>query len=100
MIDSANTTAFHVKTTSMPSLPMGPFLPKRWRRINPVATGGITNGNVTTVSTIDLPGQFQRAKIQASASPGGKMQATLTSAAHTVNLTTCQSSAVILQIAC
>ena len=70
----ARTTAFQVKTTSMPSgassLPIGPRGAQSISRIRPVATGGMTSGSDTSVSTSSRPRKRPRASSHASARPG------------------------------
>ena len=61
-------------------------------KIKPVATGGITSGRVTKVSTTDLPSQRGRASNHAIASPKGKMSSVLPAQAASVNRTACHSS--------
>ena len=62
MIAIAITTAFQVKTISMPSRSsIPPSAPRRLSsisRISPVATGGITSGSDTSVSTSDASGKL------------------------------------------
>lgn len=75
--------------------PMTPRRPKISSRIKPVATGGITSGNETKVSTTDLPGQSCRASIQAKARPNGVITSVLKTETHAVNQTICHSSKVM-----
>ena len=53
--------------------PIGPRRPKSFSRSNPVATGGITRGKVSNVSTTVLPRQRLRASNQARTRPKGKI---------------------------
>ena len=59
MIAIASTTAFRVNTTSMPtrasSAPIGPRGANSISSSNPVATGGITSGSETSVSSSTRP---------------------------------------------
>ena len=59
MTAMASTTAFHVKITSIPAVsstrPIGPRRANRFSRISPVATGGMTSGSDTAVSTSVWP---------------------------------------------
>ena len=71
---NAISTARQVKTISRCACfcrkpPSGPLRPNSLSRIKPVATGGITRGKVTSVSTKDLPGHRRRASTQATAIP-------------------------------
>src|SRR5277367_360539 len=63
--------------------------------MRPVATGGMTSGSATSVSTSDLPGHFARASSQASAMPKGRMSSVLSAAVPSVKPTTCASSPFI-----
>jgi hypothetical protein len=95
---SAINTAFHVKTISMPNVscrkpPIGPRRPNSFSRIKPVATGGMTSGSETSVSTTDLPGHSRRASSHATAIPPGKIASVLNADTQAVNQTTCQSAA-------
>ncbi len=89
MIAIARTTAFHVNTISIPSRSRTrPTLPRRLRsmsRIRPVATGGMTSGRETTVSTSVRPGNLRRARSHASTVPGGSARAVAPAAQTTVN---------------
>ena len=72
--------------------PMTPRRPRNLSRINPVATGGMTRGRVTSVSTIDFPGHSRRARPQAATNPKGKIKRMLRAETQAVNHTICQSS--------
>jgi len=61
----------------------------------PVATGGMTSGSETSVSTKDLPGQWRRASHQLTARPKGRIINVLRTETHTVNQTSCQSAFAI-----
>src|SRR5262249_21303278 len=63
----------------------------------PVATGGITSGRETIVSTSDLPGHSYRANSHATATPNGRMIIVLSAEIHAVNQISCHSSPFILQ---
>ena len=100
MTPSAMATARQVKTTSMPRCacsqpPMGPRRPRIFRRMRPVAIGGMTSGSATSVSTRDLPNQSRRASSHARAIPGGTMARVLSAETHAVKPTSCQSSPFI-----
>ena len=92
----AITTAFHVNTTSMPAhdsaRPSGPRRPKSIRRISPVATGGMTSGSDTIVSTSDRPVKRARASSHASGTPIGSATAVAPAAVASENQVTCQTS--------
>src|SRR5262245_8373222 len=94
MIAIASTTAFHVKTTSIPSRssqpPMTPRRLKSASRINPVATGGMTSGSDTSVSTSERPGKRRRARIHARPTPNGSTTSVAAMAHATVNQVICQ----------
>ena len=91
----ASTTARQVKTMSMPTRcsgpPIGPRRPNNFRRISPVATGGMTSGSATIVSTTDLPYHRLRASSHAAATPNGRMSAAASAAVRTVSHTISQS---------
>ena len=74
----AMTTAFHVKTTSMPTTssarPTGLRRPKSHNSSRPVPTGGITSGSAVTVSTSVRPGNRWRASTHPRKTPGGKRE--------------------------
>jgi hypothetical protein len=76
--------------------PRAPWRPKTCSRIKPTATGGMTRGNVTTVSRNDLPGQSVRASIHANARPNGRIITVLNAATQTVKPTICHSRAVMV----
>ena len=61
--------------------------------MSPVATGGMTSGSATKVSTRDFPGQSRRARSHASATPNGKIASVLSAATPTVNQVICHASA-------
>ena len=71
----ASTTAFHVKTTSMPmrskARPTTLLSPNSCSSRKPVATGGSTSGSDSSVSTTGLPGNERRASSHAAAIPAG-----------------------------
>ena len=71
----ASTTAFQVKTTSMPApssrRPSGRLRPSSCSSSSPIATGGSTSGNDTRVSTTALPRKAVRASSQPMASAIG-----------------------------
>src|SRR5262245_45438498 len=74
----AATTALQVKTISRSKYswrkaPMGLFRPRTLSKIRPVATGGITSGSATSVSTADFPGHDLRARSQAKPTPNGRI---------------------------
>ena len=96
MIAIASTTAFHVNTISMPSRSSRrPTLPRRLRsisRISPVATGGMTSGSDTSVSTSARPGNLRRASSQATNTPAGRISRVAPTAHATVNQVMCQTS--------
>ena len=85
----ASTTAFHVKTTSIPARasipPIGPRGANSISRIRPVATGGITSGSDTSVSSSTRPRNCPRARSQASASPERSITTVAPAAVATVN---------------
>src|SRR5512143_1311861 len=94
----ATTTAFHVKTTSMPkracaARPPGPRRPRNFRSRSPVATGGRTSGSETSVSRRTFPGKRRRASSNASASPKGARSRTASADTRIVNQTTGASTA-------
>jgi hypothetical protein len=60
-----------------------------------VATGGITRGRATKVSTNDFPGHFVRASNQAKPIPNGRMISVLKPAVPRVKPMICASSAFI-----
>ncbi|HKO59169.1 MAG TPA: hypothetical protein VJ276_25100 [Thermoanaerobaculia bacterium] len=64
-------------------------------RIRPVATGGITSGSISSVSTSDFPGQRWRASSQATPRPNGAMRIVLSAATCSVNAMMRHSAAVI-----
>jgi hypothetical protein len=88
----ARTTAFHVKTTSIPIRasmpPIGPRGANSMSRIRPVATGGITRGSDTSVSSSTRPRKRWRARIQARQSPGGTITTVAATAVTIVNQVT------------
>ena len=93
-------TARQVNTMSAPnqSYTSPPISPRRlriFRRIRPVATGGMTIGSKTQVSTKDLPRHSRRASGWAIKSPGGRMTNVLSAETQLVNHVNCQSSALI-----
>ena len=63
--------------------------------MRPVATGGSTNGNDTTVSTTVRPGNRRRASSHPSATPGGSMIRVAREAIVTLKSVTSTSSAFI-----
>ena len=74
----AMTTAFQVNTISMPArcqqrARAGRVGENSMSRTRPIATGGITSGSVTTVSSSTRPRNRPRARSQASSRPGGSM---------------------------
>ena len=93
----AITTARQVNTISTPKRlsiqrPSRPRLPSSFRSTRPVATGGITRGRVTMVSTKIFPRQCFRASSHPSAIPGGRISNVPAAATHVVNQATCQTS--------
>ena len=50
--------------------------------MRPVATGGITSGSDTNVSTSTRPGNFRRASSQARTTPGGRISTVAPAAQH------------------
>ena len=93
----AITTAAGVNTISIParasSAPSGPRRPNNQRSISPVATGGITSGSETAVSTSALPGNCRRASTHATATPGTSITAVAASAASVVKMVMSRMSA-------
>src|SRR5262245_19632550 len=96
MMAIASTTAFHVKTTSMPTRsstrPTGPRRPSSMSRMRPVATGGITSGRDTNVSTRTRPGKRRRASSHATTTPGGSTSTVAPTAQISVNQVIRQTS--------
>ena len=60
--------------------------------MRPVATGGITSGSDTNVSTSTRPGNFRRASSQARTTPGGRISTVAPAAHSTVNQVIRQTS--------
>jgi hypothetical protein len=58
-----------------------------------VATGGMTSGNDTSVSTSDLPGKSRRARSHATATPGTSIRAVAAIAATVVKIAISRISA-------
>ena len=65
---------------------------KQQERTRPVATGGITSGSDTSVSSSTRPRNRPRARSHASASPGGSISAVARAAVATVNQVMRQAS--------
>ena len=97
MTAAAITTARQVKTRSRSNLrwtnpPNELRLPSSLSKINPVATGGMTSGIVTMVSTIDFPTHRRFARSQAMPIPKGKINIVLRLQASRVKRSASQSS--------
>ncbi len=60
--------------------------------MSPVATGGMTSGSETSVSTSTRPRKRRRASSHASASPGGIISAVAPTAVRSVKRVICQVS--------
>ena len=82
-------TARQVNTTSTPSCarkdPNGPRGENSINRIRPVATGGITNGSDTNVSSSTRPRNRRRPSSQARKTPGTSISAVAAAAVAMVN---------------
>jgi hypothetical protein len=95
MIAIASTTAFLVKTISIPSRsshpPITPRRLRRTSRISPVATGGMTSGSETSVSTSDRPGNRRRASSHARPTPIGSTISVEAVAHNMVNHVICHT---------
>ena len=89
-------TPFQLKTISMPrsysQCPTGLRRPKILSRINPVDTGGMTNGNSTIVSVMLLRGHSLRANSHARVTPNGRISSVLARPTETEKRVICQVS--------